>query len=78
MDRSVYGKGDPTSEPYGMTYHTYRLTKKESPAPGCKFHPYAMRQKSTKSRRMASSFAVCSQLVGSIHCITLRAKCLAR
>ena len=36
MDRSVYGGGDPSSEPYGMSYNTYRLTKKETPAPGCK------------------------------------------
>ena len=37
MDRSVYGQGDTTSEPYGFTSRPFRLTKKETPAPGCKF-----------------------------------------
>lgn len=36
MDRSMYGEGDTTSEPYGLTYQPFRLTKKETPAPGCK------------------------------------------
>lgn len=35
MDRSGYGEGDVSSEPYGLTYQPYRLTKKDTPAPGC-------------------------------------------
>lgn len=34
MDRSMYGEGDTTSEPYGLAYQPFRLTKKETPAPG--------------------------------------------
>lgn len=35
MDRSVYGEGD--TSPYGVNYNPFRLTKKDTPAPGCKF-----------------------------------------
>lgn len=37
MDRSVYGEGDTSNEPYGLAYQPFRLTKKDTPAPGCKF-----------------------------------------
>jgi len=30
----MYGEGDTTSEPYGLAYQPFRLTKKETPAPG--------------------------------------------
>ncbi|XP_046447485.1 paxillin-like isoform X12 [Daphnia pulex] len=32
MDRSVYGEGD--TSPYGVNYNPFRLTKKDTPAPG--------------------------------------------
>ena len=37
MDRSAYGQGDTSSEPYGLTYQPFRLTKKDTPAPGCEY-----------------------------------------
>lgn len=37
MDRSVYGQGDTSGEPYGLAYQPYRLTKKDAPAPGCEY-----------------------------------------
>lgn len=51
----MYGEGDTTNEPYGLAYHPYRLTKKETPAPGCKLdHPF---RSSTPLRRPPSARA---------------------